>query len=350
MNILGPFAFERLMNPWFVLLLLGVIALLIAETFKRAPGTLTVSTGETFARIGGNARAVLHTLPTVLRAVGLALLVVALARPLSGIRPHIERTKVVDIMLCVDVSGSMRAMDFMESGKPRDRLYVTKQAVQDFIESRKYKSEDRYGLDRLGLILYAGYAWTQTPLTLDYGILERDLDLAEIDESDRDKAGTAIGSAIGLAVGRLSKSEAESKVIVLLTDGRNNKGELDPLTAAQIASDYGIRIYTIGAGSGGEVLIPQQTIFGERLVPANIPMDEETLQKIAAKTDGRYYRATDTEALKEAYAEINQLEATEIEVGDLYDQDEAFVPWAVAGTLAIALSMFSRRMWFDPIP
>jgi len=244
----------------------------------------------------------------------------------------------------------MRAMDFVEGGVPRDRLFVTKQAVRDFVESRKIGRGDRFGIDRLGLILYAGYAWTQTPLTLDYGIIERDLEVAEVDETDPAKRGTAIGSAIGLAVAKLSKSEARSKVIILLTDGRNNTGELDPITAAQIAKEYGLRIYTIGAGSRGDVLVPQQSLFGVRLMPTRLPIDEATLIQIAEITGGKYYRAADAEAVREAYAEINELEPTEIEVSDSYDYEEAFVPWAVAGTVALALSTFSRRIWFDPIP
>lgn len=350
MRLLSHFYFERLMHPWFLLLTAGVIALFVAECFKRAPGTLTISTGEDLSRIPAPRRAMLETLPAILRAIGLAFLVIACARPMAGLRPHVERAEVVDIMLCVDVSGSMRAVDFFEGGAPRDRLHVTKQAVGDFVKSRKFRSEDRFGIDRLGLILYAGYAWTRTPLTLDYAILERDLEGAEIDETDPARRGTAIGSAIGLAVSKLMKSEAKSKIIVLLTDGRNNTGELDPVTAAHIARDYGIRIYTIGAGSGGDVLVPEQTLFGPRLRPARMPIDEESLRRIAEITGGKYFRATDTQALQKAYAEINELETTPIEVGDYYDYEEVFVPWAVIGTIALTASMFTRRAWFDPIP
>jgi Ca-activated chloride channel family protein len=199
-------------------------------------------------------------------------------------------------------------------------------------------------------VLYAGYAWTQTPLTLDYAILERDLQAARIAAGDPDKEGTAIGSALGLAVSKLKDSEAESKVVVLLTDGRNNKGSLDPITAAQIARDFGIRVYTIGAGSEGMVLVPQRTLFGTRLRRARLPVDEATLKRIAEVADGRFYRATDAEGLKHAYAEINELEKTEVEVSGYYDYDEAFMPWAVLGGLLLAGSVFSRRYWFEPIP
>jgi Ca-activated chloride channel homolog len=350
MNLLGPFSFNTLMHPWALLLLLVVAGLCLLECFAKSPSTLTISTGETLARLRGYGRASLRRLPAILRAVGLALLIIAFARPLRGLTPRVERADVVDIMLCVDVSGSMAAMDFESRGKTRSRLYVTKRAVRDFILNRKQQSSDRYGLDRVGLVLYARYAWTQCPLTLDYGILERELDLAAINETDRRKAGTAIGSAIGLGVSRLRKSDATAKVLILLTDGLNNAGELDPITAAAVAKDFGIRIYTIGAGSQGEVLVPQKGIFGSGLARAKMPIDEESLRKIAETTGGRFYRATDTSSLQGAYEEINQLEATEIEIGDYYEYEEGFVAWAVAGGLLIAAAVFSRRMWFDPIP
>lgn len=351
MSPLDPFQFTALMHPWALVLFAAVPLLFVAELLARAPGVLTLSTGETMARAGGGRRPGLRWLPPLLRSVGLILLIVALARPLKGYQPQKDRADVVDIMLCVDVSGSMHAMDFEYGGQRRDRLYVTKEAVRDFLDSRKTKDTDRYGLDRVGLILYAGYAWTQCPLTLDYGVLERELDLARIDDQDPKKQGTAIGSAIGLAVSRLRKSEAKSKVVILLTDGMNNAGELDPLTAAGLAKEFDIRIYTIGAGSRGEAYIPQRDLlFGERLVRVKAPIDEESLKKIAAATGAKYYRATDTASLEGAYTEINQLEATEIELGDYYEHKEAFVPYATLGTIALAFSLFTRRCWFETIP
>jgi Ca-activated chloride channel homolog len=344
------FGFDKLLHPWFLLLLAAVAALLVAECLRRPPGAVGISTGETLAAIRGRGSRALQVLPALLRAAGLTLLVVALARPMAGIAPRAQRADIVDIMLCVDVSGSMKAMDFSENGQMRDRLHVTKLAVGDFIESRKFRPGDRFGIDRIGLVLYAGYAWTQTPLTLDYGVLANDLDQARIEERDRAKAGTAIGSAVGLAVSRLIKSEAKSRVIILLTDGLNNAGELDPMSAARIAKDYGIRIYTIGAGSGDEVMLPVETMFGPQLRRAHIPMDEEVLERIADTTGGRYFRARDTRGLQQAYREIDKLEATEIEVGEAWDYQDAFFPWALMGGLLSVASMLGRRMWFDPIP
>lgn len=350
MNLSGLFSFNAIMYPAALLLLIGVLVLFIAELFARAPGAMSVSTGETLATIRGRHPGAMYRIPALLRAVGLALLVVALARPLQGLSPQKDKADIVDVMLCVDLSQSMSVTDFRTRDTRMNRLEVTKEAVRDFIDSRKNRPSDRYGLDRLGLILYAKYAWTQTPLTLDYAVLERDLENAEINTREQSKQGTAIGSAIGLAVSKLRKSEAKNKVIILLTDGRNNEGELDPLTAAQLAQEYGIRIYTIGAGSSDEVLVTSETLFGPMPDIRRLPIDEETLRQIADITGGRFYRATDLESLHGAYQEINELETTEVELGDYYEYKEAFMPWAALGAVALLASVFSRRYRFEPIP
>lgn len=350
MKVFGPFYFDVLTHPWALLLLLGVAVLLAAEILARPFGAISVSTGETLHRVRGQSKVFLRRLPALLRALGLALLIMALARPLNGMRLRPEREKVVDILLCVDISGSMTADDFIVGGHRRNRLYVTKAAVRDFIASRKARRDDRYGLDRVGLILYGSYAWMQCPLTLDYGVFERELDRVGIDMNDEKSRRTAIGSAVGLSVSRLNKSEAESKVIILLTDGINNHGNLDPITAAQVARDYGIRVYTIGAGSAKGGLITENTMLGPVVTGRSEPIDETMLKRIAEITGAKYYRATDVESLEGAYQEINELEATEIELGDVYDYEEGFVPYAIAGAVAMALSVFSRRRWFEAIP
>ena len=347
MSITKIFHFNTLNNPWALLLLIFVVLVLAAELWSGAPAALNISTGQVIARMrAGRGSEFKRRIPAILRAAGLALLIVALARPMSGQRLRKDRANIIDILLCVDVSGSMTQQDLYLSGRPRDRLYVTKEVVRDFIRSRKERDAERYGMDRLGLVLYAGFAWTQCPLTLDYAILERELNNAQVDEQDPRKNGTAIGSALGLAVRRLSQSEAKSKVIILLTDGLNNRGELDPMTAAEVARKYGIKVYTIGAGS---------TESGVTLGPGGIPMqanpiDEETLAKIAESTGGRYYRATSTELLREAYAEISSLETTEIEIGDYYEYKEAFVPYAALGGLLMLAAIVLRRHRFEPIP
>lgn len=345
--ILDTLYFNTLRDPWFLVLLAFVPLLLLIEWSARAPGILRISTGETLARLRQGGSGIARRTPALLRAIGLCLLILALARPLHGYQLRTDRTDVIDIMLCVDVSGSMRQMDFRIGGVYRDRLFVVKQTVLDFLETRVARRGSRFGAERIGLILYAGIAWTQVPLTLDYDILRREIERAHIDDTDPAKQGTAIGSAIGLATWRLKDSEAESKVMILLTDGLNNRGELDPITAAHVANEYGIRIYTIGAGSPQGGMISQGGLL---LNVSAAGIDEESMTKVAEITGGRYFRATDTESLAQAYEEISALERTEIEAGEYYEYDEAFVPYALLGGLLTLAGIFARRRWFEPIP
>lgn len=349
MNAYSWLPFDKFLNPWAFLLLLAVAAVFLAEVFARTPGVLDISTGEVAAKLSGGGARVLRLVPALLRAIGLALFVVALARPVTGTQLRKERVNVIDIMLCVDVSGSMMSQDFVYGGHRASRLDVTKRAVQDFLESRKERTTDRFGLDRIGLVLYSTYAWTQCPLTLDYGVLEHELQKAEVSQ-DQTRQSTAIGSAIGLAVNRLRKSEAKSKVIILLTDGLNNAGQLSPLTAASLAKDYGIKIYTIGAGSLEGGMVPSPGIFGMMMSRQAEGIDEDTLKKIASATGARYYRATDTDSLHDAYKEINKLETTEVELGDQFEHDESFMPYLLAGLAAMSAAVFTRRLWFEVIP
>jgi len=345
MRILSPFFFDVLSQPWVLIFLLLVPILWGAEVLARAPGAMSFSTGEVLHRLRGGHSGLLRLVPPFMRALGLSALIVALAGPLDGFQVRRDRASVLDIMLCVDLSGSMQARDFYADGQFRDRLYAVKIAVRDFIDDRKTRSTDRYGLDRLGLIFYAGYAWTAVPLTLDYGILEHEMANASIEMVDPRKQGTAIGSAIGLAVRRLSQSEAETKVIVLMTDGINNRGELDPVTAAELAREYDIRIYTVGAGSVDDGST-RRGPFAQR----HDPIDEETLTKIADITGGAYFRASDLPSLQRAYTEINAMERTEIELGDHYEYKDAFAPYALLGGLLLLGSVLCRRTWFEPIP
>lgn len=344
------FYFNVLMHPWLLALCVAPVLLMAAEILSKPTGALSVSTGEVIANMRSHGKTYLRYLPPILRALGLCLLIVALARPLEGYQVRKDRANVIDIMMAVDVSGSMKAADFLVGNQRIDRLTVTKEAVRSFLDSRRDKRNDRFGLDRIGLVLYGAYAWTQCPLTLDYGVFERELDLAHIDERDPRSQKTAIGSAIGLAVSRLRKSETKSRVVILLTDGINNSGELDPLTAASLAKEYGIKVYTIGAGSPEGGARVQRGLLGTILTRSNEPIDEATLKKIAEITNGKYYRATDTDSLVGAYEEINQLETTEIDVGDYYEYDEAFAPYAVLGALLLLVSLISRRIWFEAIP
>lgn len=336
-------AFDGIAHPEFFWLALAVLPLLLLELAGRPPGAVTVSTGDTLSAIHKRGPDFARRIPALLRALGLILLLVALAGPLRGYHVRKDRAGVIDIMLCLDTSGSMQQPDFFIEGRQYDRLHVAREAARKFVNSRRETGESRYGLDRIGLLLFSGLAWTKCPLTLDYDILEREIENASI--APKHKDGTAIGSALGLAVRRLNRSEAKSKVVVLLTDGVNNKGEIDPVTAARLAKEYGIRVYTIGAGSTEEVVV-RNGFFPMRTEA----IDEQVLQQMADITGGKYYLATDTESLMNAYDEISALETTEIDVGDYYEANEEFMFFLSAGALALLASVFSRRLWFEIVP
>ena len=344
MNLLQAFYFDALSQPYVLLLLIVVLVLLVLELLAKAPGAIQFSTGDRLAKIYGKRRHWRGCIAPLLRTIGLSALIVALAGPLHGYQIRRDRANIIDIMLVVDVSSSMQERDFLEGDIYRDRLYITKREVQRFIEGRRSRTSERFGLDRIGLINYAGFAWTQCPLTLDYEVLLRELDRTEI-MRDRRRDGTAIGSALGLAVQRLNKSEAESKVVILLTDGLNNRGELDPISAAHIAAEFGIRIYTIGVGATQSSV--QSMGFLNRPIET---IDEDMLTEIAEIGSGRYYHASDTEGLQRAYEEIGRLETTEVDIGDYYEFRIAFMPYLILGSISLAASIFSRRYWFESIP
>lgn len=272
----------------------------------------------------------------ILRSLSIVLMVIALARPQHGNEQTKVTTEGIDIVLAVDISGSMLAEDFEVGGKRFNRLYVVKQVVKDFIGKRTN--------DRIGLVVFAGRAYTQCPMTLDYGML---LQLLEKVEIGMIEDGTAIGSSIGTSVERLRNTKAKSKVIVLLTDGRNNAGEIDPFTAAEIAKTLGIKIYTIGAGTKGLAPFPAVDIFGNKVMrQVKIDIDDAALTEIAKITDGKYYRATDTESLKEIYGQIDKLEKTESEVTQYTEYDELFHYFLLPafGLLLVELGLTKTRL------
>jgi Ca-activated chloride channel family protein len=245
-------------------------------------------------------------LPAVARAVGLTLLILGLARPQSGLHGEEVLTEGIDIVLVLDVSGSMKAEDLSPSGQPdgRNRLDAAREVAADFIRGRRN--------DRIGMVVFSAQSFTQCPLTLDYSVLQtllQDIRIGMITD------GTAIGMAVATAVDRLRDSKAESKVIILLTDGRNNTGSIDPVTAAELARALDIKIYSIGVGGKGKAPYPvDDSLFGRRYVQIPVDIDEETLQRIAGKTGGEYFRATNAAALAEIYKTIDEMEKTEIEV------------------------------------
>ncbi|NNF13288.1 MAG: VWA domain-containing protein [Gemmatimonadetes bacterium] len=247
--------------------------------------------------------------PTMLRGLALAAFVVALARPQTSIATENVLTEGIDIVLVLDVSSSMLAEDLEPN-----RIDAAKLVASDFVGGRRN--------DRLGLVAFAGQAFTQAPLTFDYGVVQRliaELDVGMIED------GTAVGMGLATAVKRLEASEAESKVVVLLTDGRSNRGEIGPVTAAQMAQALGVRVYTIGAGSQGTARVPVPDPFGgTRYANMRVDIDEQTLTEVAELTGGRYFRATDAASLAAIYGEIDELERTEIEVQNFTRFEEQF--------------------------
>lgn len=247
--------------------------------------------------------------------LGLALTIVALARPQLGKgRTEIE-TSGIDIQLVIDVSGSMQAMDFKIDGERMNRLEVVKKVVEEFVGERPG--------DRIGMVGFAGRPYMVSPLTLDHDWLKNRLKEVQI---GRVEDGTAIGSAIASSVNHLRDSDAKSRIVILLTDGVNNGGAANPVTAAEAAKALGIKIYTIGAGTQGEAPMPMRDMFGRtRMRMVDVEIDEESLQEIAQLTGGQYFRATDTDSLVKIYDEINQLETTKRTVKKYEDYEELFL-------------------------
>ena len=250
-----------------------------------------------------------HRVPGVLRLLAIVVLVAALARPQTGVTSESVLTEGIDIVLAMDVSSSMLAEDLGPN-----RLEAAKEVAAQFVQGRRN--------DRIGLVAFAGQAYTQAPLTLDYSVVVEllgELAVGMIED------GTAVGMGLATAVKRLEASEAESKVVVLLTDGRSNRGEIGPTTAAQMAQALGIRVYTIGAGTRGSARVPvNDPLMGRRYVNMRVDLDEPTLREMADLTGGRYFRATDRESLEAVYSEIDTLETTEIQVENFTRYGERF--------------------------
>jgi len=282
-----------LASPAWLLLLLAIPIVWVWARRRRRPALVLPSLAATGA-LPRTWRERMHLVPEILRAGVAALAILALARPqeLAAGRPL--TTSGVDIVLALDASGSMKAEDF----QPRNRLEVAKQAANEFVDAR--------ASDRIGLVTFAGQAVTQVPLTLDHEALAASVDRVAVGSL---ADGTAIGTSLATAVNRLRESDARSKVIILLTDGVNNAGEVDPLTAAETARALGVRVYTIGVGTTGEApYLLDDPRFGPRYVRVVVRIDEDLLRSISDRTGGRYFRATDPEALREVYAAIDRLE------------------------------------------
>ncbi len=320
----------------YLLWLLAIPLLLVGrylwiELKDRRPH-LRVSALEAWKASGRSWLEVLRHLPFVLRTAALCLIIVALARPRSSTQMEKVDTEGIDIVFAMDVSTSMLARDFNP-----DRLSAAKDIAIEFIAQRPS--------DRMGIVVFAGESYTQCPLTTDRATL---INLMKEVQTDLIEDGTAIGNGLATAVARMKDSDAKSRVVILLTDGVNNMGEIDPATAAEIAKTYGIRVYTIGVGANGEAPYPVQTPWGIEIRRVPVEIDEALLKQIADGTGGRYFRATDNTKLQEIYAEIGQMEKTRTTVDSFPVYKDLFENYALAALLCLALelllSALLRRM------
>ena len=325
-------------DPW-LFLLLAIIPLLIYRVLKNRPATLHYSSLDTLKTLHRKGLDFLAATPLILRCIAIALLVTALARPQEGRKSTEILSAGVDILLAIDTSGSMQAMDFEKNNQPVDRLTVVKDVVSEFIDSREF--------DRMGMVVFGNEAFTQCPLTLDHDILHSFLKKLQIGVAGD---STAIGSAIGISVKRLKDLESKSKVIILLTDGRNNAGNITPLQAAEIAKTYGIKIYTVGVGTQGEAPFPINTPFGQKMMMQRVEMDEDSLKKISGQTGGQYFRATDSDSLKQIYAQIDSLEKSEVKWIDHSEYRELFPFFLIPALLLVLVETVLAQTRLRRVP
>lgn len=322
-------------NPWgFSWLLLIPIGYWLLSRFGKATMLYTVT--KRFKRIPQSFRVRLWRMIPHIWAATLFLFAIASARPQTGQDVEKVYTEGIDIVIAMDISSSMLAVDF----KPKNRIEAAKVEAKKFIEGRKN--------DRIGLVVFASKAFPQCPLTIDHQVVQHLLQQVEVGMIDD---GTAIGDALITAANRLRNSKAKSKVIILLTDGRNNTGRIEPSTAAQAAAALGIKIYTIAMGKLGKALYPVQDHFGgTHYVPMDVEIDEQTLKEIAEITNGMYFRATNTQRLRKIYGEIDQMEKTKIEVKRFKRYHELFPLPLMLGFLTMALALFLQYVVVRQIP
>lgn len=324
-------------NPTYLYLLLLLIPLIGWYIYKlsKSQASLQVSSSEVFELPEAKSwKVYLRHLPFVFRIVAVALLIVVLARPQSTNSWQNSSTEGIDIMLAMDISTSMLAEDL----KP-NRLEASKDVASSFINGRQN--------DNIGLVVFAAESFTQCPLTIDHTVL---LNLFKDVQPGVIQDGTAIGLGLANAVSRIKDSQAKSKVIILLTDGVNNTGEIAPVTAAEIAKTFGVRVYTIGVGTQGEAPYPIPTAFGVQYQNIPVEIDEAVLKQIAATTGGQYFRATDNASLKEIYSEIDKMEKTKISVQEFSKKQEEYKKWAILIFVLLLLELFLRNTVLKSIP
>ncbi len=327
----------RFVNPgmlWLSVLIVPMVAYYVYQ-MRQGGATMRISTVDGVLRVPRTVKYYLRHLPMILCCLAVALLSVALARPQSAEHNSNSTTEGIDIVLALDLSGSMLARDFTP-----DRIGAAKEVASKFIMDRPN--------DRIGLVVFAGESFTQCPLTTDKRSL---LNLLGSLQSGMIEDGTAIGNGLATAVNRLRESDAKSKVIILLTDGVNNCGQITPLTAAEIAESYGIRVYTVGIGTTGMAPYPVVDMWGNlTFQPMKVEIDEKILTEIAQMTGGRYFRATDNRKFQEIYDQINDLERSRIEVENFTRYDECFAPFALLAMLLAMISFLLRQTWLRRLP
>lgn len=302
----------RFAYPHFLFLIIAVIIYGIF-VYRKKPEAITFSQASRLKYLTGRSSDLIVKLPLILKIISFVLIIIAFARPQKYNVSSEIKTSGVDIILCIDTSGSMRALDFMIDGKRVTRLDAVKYVVNDFVKKREH--------DRMGLVVFGEKAFTQCPLTLDKGLLLKLVNNMEIGMAGD---STAIGLATALSAKRLKNIDSKSRIIILLTDGRNNAGGIDPLEAADASSSIGIKIYAIGVGGFEPAPFVVATPFGKRLVRKDVDLDEETLKHVAEKGDGAYFRASDTKKLKEIYDIIDNMEKTEVKTKQFFHYEELY--------------------------
>jgi len=321
-------AFENGWFLWFLLLLPLLTAYYIFRQSK-AHASMKLSTAGFLMNGHRTFRHWLRHLLFAMRMIVIGLVIIVIARPQNVDKWQSSTTEGIDIVLALDVSGSMLARDFNP-----DRLEASKNVATEFISSRPY--------DRMALTVFSGESFTECPLTTDHAVL---INLLREVKSGIIEDGTAIGVGLATAINRIKDSDAISKVIILLTDGVNNMGSIDPMTAAEIANTFGIRVYTIGVGSRGYADYPVQTPFGMRYQKMQVEIDEALLEQIADLTGGRYFRAVDNTSLQQVYGEIDKLEKSKIETREHSRREEVFMKWALAAAIMLTIELLLRYLF-----
>ena len=323
-------------NPCLLLLLLTIPLLVGWYIYrgKKLHPTLSFPQTGYFSKLPHTPRQRFRHIPFILRILSLIFIIIALARPQSSISRQDVSIEGIDITIALDISSSMLAEDFSPN-----RLEAAKIVASEFVEGRPN--------DRIGLVAFSGEAFTQCPLTTDKTVL---LELFRELKSGMIEDGTAIGDGLATAINRLRESTTVSKVIILLTDGENNRGNIDPISAAEIAKKYGIRIYTIGVGSRGMAPYPFQTPYGIQYQNVEVKIDENLLQQIAQMTGGKYFRATNNATLREIYHEIDQMEKSKIDVSEFHKKTDEFRPFVLVAIILLIIEFILSHTFLRVYP